>query len=302
MTHLNSILLLYHKLNQVIRKIRISVNGDSLKIHLYTICWNEEYMLRFFFMHYDDIVDKYIVFDDGSTDSTLDILKNHPKVEIRALPRVKQDSYVLAAQNLHNSCWKESRHRADWIIITAIDELLYHPDLKAYIRNCEKKGITIIPALGYQMISETLPDPGQKITDSIKKGAPDNAMSKLILFKPGAIKETNYEVGRHKARPTGKVKYPESDELLNLHYKYLSFEYTVQRHQELDNKRGLLDKEKGWGIHYQWSRDELKNKWDLVNTQAVEDVLSPEYNASAMHSGISERWWRKGSSGKYKAG
>jgi hypothetical protein len=249
-------------------------------------------MLKFFFRHYDDIVDKYIVFDDGSTDSSPDILKNHPKVEIRALPRVEEDSYVLAAQKIHNSCWKESRHHADWVIITAIDEFLYHPDIKKYILKCEKKGITIIPALGYQMISGSLPDPDLKLTDSIKKGAPDKAMNKLILFNPNAIKETNFAVGRHNARPTGRVVYPTSDELLNLHYKYLSFEYTLQRNHELDNKRGALDKEKGWGRHYQWSADKLKNQWDVVNGQAIKDVFSPDYDPSAQHSPLSERWWR----------
>jgi len=290
----NLIRALKNKFFLIGRRIRLLLNGGSLKIDLYTICWNEEYMLKFFFRHYDDIVDRYIVFDDGSTDLSLEILKNHPKVEIRTLPRVEEDSYVLAARKLHNSCWKESRHHADWVIITAIDEFLYHPDLKEYILKCEKKGITIIPALGYQMISESLPDPGKKLTDSIKKGAPDNALNKLILFNPDAVKETNFEVGRHKARPAGHLVFPTSDEMLNLHYKYLSFEYTVQRHQELDNKRGSLDKEKGWGAHYQWSVEKLKNQWDAVNANAVADVRSTDNNPHARHSLLTERWWRKG--------
>jgi hypothetical protein len=263
-----------------------------LKIHLYTICWNEQYMLPFFFRHYDELVDKYIVFDDGSTDSSLEILQNHPKVEVRRLPRLDKDSYVLAARQLHDTCWKESRGKADWVILTAIDEFLYHPDLKSHIRDCEKKGITIAPALGYQMISETLPDPDKKLTESVRKGAPDNNMNKLILFDPNAIRETNFHVGRHNAMPTGKLIYPEKDELLNLHFKYLSFDQVVQRHRELDEKRGSLDKEKGWGVHYQWKNEELRADWDRVHQNAVEDVFAAEYNASAQHSPLHERWWR----------
>ena len=41
-------------------------------IHLYTICWNEERMLPFFFRHYDQWVDRYVVYDDNSTDATLE--------------------------------------------------------------------------------------------------------------------------------------------------------------------------------------------------------------------------------------
>jgi len=83
-------------------------------IHLYTICWNEADMLKYFFRYYDELVDRYVFFDDGSTDQTLSILENHPKAEVRPLVRLNnKDSYVLAAQQVHNSCWKESR---GWLI------------------------------------------------------------------------------------------------------------------------------------------------------------------------------------------
>ena len=84
-----------------------------LRVHLYTICWNEEYMLPYFFRHHDRVVDRYVIFDDGSTDSTLSSLKRHPGVEIRPLPRLEVDSYALAAKNVHDACWKESRGLAD---------------------------------------------------------------------------------------------------------------------------------------------------------------------------------------------
>ena len=40
-------------------------------------------MLGFMFRNYDDLVQRYVVYDDGSTDGSLDILAAHPKVEIR---------------------------------------------------------------------------------------------------------------------------------------------------------------------------------------------------------------------------
>jgi hypothetical protein len=60
------------------------------------------------------------------------------------------DSYVLAAQDVHNNCWKESRGLADWVIITAVDEFLYAPNLKSYLAECAKEGVTAIPALGFK--------------------------------------------------------------------------------------------------------------------------------------------------------
>ena len=65
-------------------------------IHLYTISWNEARLLGYFFRHYDRWVDRYFVHDDGSTDGTLEILRSHPKVVVRAFPRTVPDSFVLS--------------------------------------------------------------------------------------------------------------------------------------------------------------------------------------------------------------
>ena len=46
-------------------------------------------MLPFFFRHYDPIVDRYIVYDDGSTDRTLEMLAAHPRVEVRPFARTE---------------------------------------------------------------------------------------------------------------------------------------------------------------------------------------------------------------------
>lgn len=281
-----------HKLMTIFRKLGRNRVRNKPVIHLYTICWNEEYMLPFFFRHYDDLIDKYYVFDDGSTDNSLEILGKHPKVEVRSLRRVSEDSYVLAAQQHHDLCWKESRGKAEWVIITAIDEFLYHKRFMEYIQKCDNKGITLIPALGYQMISEELPEPGQNLIKTLQRGAPFHQMNKLSLFKPDEISETNFAPGRHSANPEGNIVYPERDELLILHYKYLSFNATVKRHKELDDKRGSLDKEKGWGVQYQWTSEMLRNDWDKTSRNAVADVTSQAYDPDRKHSPLSARWWR----------
>ena len=51
--------------------------------HLYTVTWNEADILGFFFRHYDPWIDRYIVYDNGSEDETLALLRAHPRVEVR---------------------------------------------------------------------------------------------------------------------------------------------------------------------------------------------------------------------------
>jgi glycosyltransferase involved in cell wall biosynthesis len=251
-------------------------------------------MLKYFFKYYDPLVERYVFFDDGSTDQTLNILEKHPKVEIRPLPRLDNiDSYVLAAQNVHNQCWKESRGSADWVINTAVDEFLYTLHLQSYLTECKKEGVTAIPALGFQMISKTLPTSNKNLTALVKKGCPWTIMNKLSIFDPNKIAETNQHFGRHSAKPTGEIKYPEKDLLLLLHYKYLSFEDTFKRQGELQEKLGSVDKENGWGRQYGWEREKFKENWDHFEQNAVENVFSPNYNAHLEHSPLTDRWWRK---------
>lgn len=262
-------------------------------VHLYTICWNEEDLLHHFFDHYDAVVDRYIFYDDGSTDETLAILAQHPKVVVRSLPRLNQDSYVLAAKELHNSCWKESRGIADWVIYTAVDEFLYAPQgLGNYLKECKEQGVTAIPALGYQMVSDTFPIESEPILLQVKNGCPWSDMNKLSIFNPNEISESNFHAGRHLAEPQGNIVFPKSDVLLNLHCKYLNFEKTFQRHTDLNIKLGLIDKENGWGFQYGWSRDKFKEDWDFFKQNSHENILADNYFPALEHSITDQRWWR----------
>ena len=238
-------------------------------IHLYSIVWNEEIMLPYFFRHYDEIVDRYVFFDDGSTDNTLKILNSHPNVEVRSLPRLDADSFVLAENKVHNNCWKESKGKADWVIIAEVDEHIYHKNLLNYIYQCQKKGVTLIPGVGDQMLSCKFPDSKKKLTKLITRGSPFTPMNKLSLLNPNKIIGTGYSLGKHEASPVGEVVYPIQDELLNLHYKYLSLEWTYKRHAELKEKLGSIDKENRWGFQYFWTKEELKKSWEHFRSQAV---------------------------------
>jgi hypothetical protein len=241
-----------------------------MKIDLYTLCWNDGDMLPFFFRHYDRFVSRYFIFDDGSTDASLSILRNRENVEVHKFVRMDPTSFALSEQAFSNECWKASRGVADWVIVTDIDEHLYHPDMFALLVRYKTKGMTFIPAFGYHMISEEFPGPSELLCQTRTRGVPRQGMCKPSLFDPMAIVEVNYDLGRHQAAPTGNVRLPPQAELLLLHYKSLDFNRTLGRALQLRTGLGPKDIENGWGIHYFASEAQMKQNWSALLEKAVD--------------------------------
>jgi hypothetical protein len=258
-----------------------------VKVNLYTKVWNEEEMLPFFFRHYDPLVERYIVYDDGSTDGTLGMLASHDRVEVRPFVRTDSTSLVLSSQFLNNSMWKDSRRRADWVIITSIDEHLYHPiGLKWYLWAAKLRGITAIPAIAFQMFADSFPSPTEHLTKTRLIGAPLDHYNKLNVFDPNALDETNFAVGRHTAELEGRIRYPRRDQLLLLHYKFLGREYLHRRYAQLDDRRGASDKRNRWGYQYGLKGEALDAEFEELRRTAMNVT-----GASARNL-VRKKWWR----------
>ena len=261
-----------------------------MKIDLYARCWNERDMLPFFFLHYDKLVQRYVIYDDASTDNSQEILRLNPKVELRPMPPYSDpESRIRSALALQETCWRESRGIADWVIITDIDEHLYHPDMYGYLAQCRAQGVTIIPALGYQMLSEHFPEHKTLLCQSLTRGACDLVYSKLGIFSPNEIDAVNYTQGRHSAAPKGRVVLPARDELLLLHYHYLGFERVRKRNAQFVTRQRKNDIAMGLGSEYSLSSKQLREVWNLIASRLV-DISQPDLRPWETHGG--PRWWR----------
>lgn len=257
-------------------------------VHLYALCWNEAHILPFFFRNYEPWVQRFVIYDNGSTDGTQALLAAKPNAELRRFPWSDPESFVRSQQNLHNTCWRESIGKADWVVVTAIDEHLHHPDMPEFLRRCDRDGITCVPALGHEMVTEAFPDADSYLAGTHVLGAPSRALNKLRLFKPGRV-EPHFAIGGHGARPTGDVVYPARDDLLLLHYKYLGLDYVAERNQLLDTGLRAGDRAKDWGSHYRRDQSRLEEVFERLRRQAV-DVRGPHYVAWRDHP--HPRFWR----------
>ena len=83
---------------------------------------------------------------------------------------------------------------------------------------------------------------------------------------------------------------PGTDEMLLLHYKYMGFEETHRRHQQLRQGLGTLDIERGFGHKYLWSADELREDWDRTAGRAI-DIRTLGGDPAARYP--IRPWWQK---------
>ena len=213
-------------------------------------------MLPYFFRHYTGLVDKFFIFDNGSTDGSLKLLAGDERVTVLHWD-VQGNSFAEDSCQLFNDFWKHSRGRANWAVVVELDEHLYHPDLRSYLRRCTECGITVVKPIGYEMIADDFPMEEKPLWQLVTRGVRFLPLDKLAIFDPSAIQEMNYRTGRHEAVPTGRVIWETRSQVKLLHYKRLGAEYVSQRNRILSRGIRPADIANNCGLHYFASHDEV---------------------------------------------
>lgn len=199
----------------------------ELKIDVYSNVYNEAFMMPYFLRHYETFADRIFIWDDESTDGTLDILAKHPKVTVLPMEfHGSNDHYWV--EKLFPQYEQISRGVADWVMIADADEFIYHPRLLEVLEQEKTKGTKLIQCWGYSMVADRLPTTTGQIYDEIKFGLHDKWMSKWSIFSPDIY--LRFHRGRH-GRPirnrSGGANRAAGIKLL--HYRYIGERYFEER-------------------------------------------------------------------------
>lgn len=236
-------------------------------------------MIPFFLRHYEPLVNRMVIFDDGSTDASEKLWAASPKVELRRL--ASGPSTILMHIEELNRCWKESRGRADWVIICDIDEHIYHPRLREYLEQAMANEVTMLKPVGIDMISPTFPPANAVLCETIRCGVRSFLLDKTAVFDPAAIEEINYTPGRHLSAPIGRVILPPRKEVKLLHYKNLGLGYLLQRSKELRGRKTEYDRERGWALHDYRSDDHITRDFEKMRSEAQDISLIGKRRAAS---------------------
>ena len=241
-----------------------------MKTKLYTFCYNERTILPFVVEYWKRFADDVKVFDNGSTDGSIDYLKNcgiDVQVE-EYISKGGQDNFVM--QDIKNTCWKEARKNYDLVVVCDMDELLCAPNIYLSLCRMWSSGATVNIPNWYDFITDEQPEPrpGQML-HTYSPLAVRCPNPKVLLFNPNKIEEMNYSVGAHSCDPEGIVKLCQSDiSVLHLNNN-LSLDYKVDRYAMLNTRRSPQDIRAHHGVHYEQSSEELARAYDIELSQAI---------------------------------
>jgi len=113
-----------------------------MKIWAHTLVKNEERYLWFAVMSVIEYVDKILIWDTGSTDRTLQIIKEikkiYPdKVEVKEWGDVNSNQITVLRQKMLTTT------KADWFIVVDGDEVWWEDKIKTYRKIIEEKNETL---------------------------------------------------------------------------------------------------------------------------------------------------------------
>lgn len=258
-----------------------------MRIDLYTLCWNEMKIIPFVIDYWKNIkeqVDEFhvYVYDNGSDDGSVEELGKYYWITVMTF---ESDGFNdLINRNLKNNVWKQSRGKADYVIVCDLDECLYCNDFKELFKNLKNGKYTICLPVWLEMFSEKFPIKDEELLHKqVTKcciGTSHThtklAESKAILFDPNEIDEINYIVGAHISHPQGNVSWYVNDDLFIMHYKHLSLDYVLWRYRICNERMSEVNKENGWGYQYWAKKEEIEKDFNerIAKTVDVSSLLT----------------------------
>ena len=110
---------------------------------------------------------------------------------------------------------------------------------------------------------------GISVRNSVRNSAWNSVGSPVKSSVRELIQEMNYGPGAHAANPVGDIKYS-TNKYKVIHYKWISLECVMNRHNFYAQRMSQNNKQHGWGIQYYWTNERLTEVYksllpDLIN-------------------------------------
>lgn len=220
-----------------------------MRLEAHLLCLNEAKLVPYV-MDYWKEADKIYLYDNGSTDGSVELLSKYPNVEV--IP-FSTGGFVdeFALTHMRNTQWQRSKESADWIAVCDFDEVPYAPDgLKATL----ERHSGALRTKMHQIVCDYFPEYNPNLLLHQNKGIryydKDTHFDKTLLFPVKNLNVINFTLGSHNCHPNILIEQYPAD-ISILHLKYLGKDYILEKSRRLyENLRPDIKAAGGIDWHY----------------------------------------------------
>jgi hypothetical protein len=256
---------------------------DLFNIVWYVLCWNEMPILPFMIDYWKRIARKVVLYDNNSTDGTLDYLKAFDWIEVRPYPKSTDDTLNDRINyEIKNECWKEQKDKCvDFVLVTDLDEILWANNLASKLQFFKDNEVAVVRPQAYDFVSCEFPvHDGTLLHEQIRTCYRFPWWDKCILFAPDLVDEIGYTEGAHACKPKVKTFMWNSLDTFLFHFKYLSLEYLILKRYATRSRISEENIKNKWGTEYTYNKDQITEqfyeRWTYAKKNDIMKVLGPK--------------------------
>lgn len=235
----------------------------NLKICWVVLCYNEMDVLPFVHKYWERIgVSKVVVFDNGSTDGSLEYLSKLPYVELRHFDSNGQND--LIQKQVKEEAYREYKNSYDIMIISDMDEVFYFYDFEATVKRFIDGSYNCMVTPIYSLCEDLKPQPEEgkylhQLCHKFYKQKMNHMkgfekVSKISIFNCKITDDIGMSVGQHYVY-TRPMKIMLSNDGFCLHIdKGLSEDFYVAKRKKM--AENLSDTNKKYGMCVEYSKSE----------------------------------------------
>lgn len=243
-----------------------------MKIRVVTVVKDEIEFLPVFLRHYDRFCDSIVIWDNGSSDGTLEIARAHPKVDLRAF---KSEGFDMEAVfSVLHEARKESIGKFDWCLFPDCDELIMSRKPGSERKILENAVEQVLIPQGYCLVQKDAApsfDPSKDPLFQCRWGhrSKDGDLfgySKPIIMRPEI--DIKWKPGRHGATLEAGCSTRKADDLILIHLDQVDFRLWLKRKMRPISPN---DRKNGWGVlRWDLPRKEYDALWKRLSEGAID--------------------------------
>ena len=243
---------------------------NKYKVCWITLCKDEMDILPFVKQYWERIGCDVVVYDNGSTDGSIEYLQSLPYATVKHFDSDGHNDVIH--KQVKEQAYLEYKDDYDIIIITDMDEVFYFNDFNALCDVFISQGYNVLATPIYTLCEDRKPiyDDSKLLHQQCHKfykqrmnhmqGFDD--FSKLSIFNTKTTDEVKMSVGQHYVQTIPQMRILLSNGDFNLHInKGFSEDYYVSKRKKMGQNLSQTNIKGGRGLEYLNSEEDARKEY-----------------------------------------